>query len=102
MQDMLVRLYDLPTYQAGNFDYEGVKIKRAISPEMDLICIWVGIHFSKAWASECRVSFANSPTSCFVAYQGQSIVGFSCYNTTAKNFFGPTGVLDTYRGKGRL
>ena len=27
-------------------------------------------------------------------------MGFSCYETTAKNFFGPTGVLPAYRGIG--
>ena len=97
---MLVRLYDLPTYNVGGFERDGVKIKRAIAPEMKLICDWVGNHFSKVWKSECWVAFANSPISCFVAYEGQTIVGFACYNATAKDFFGPTGVLDDYRGKG--
>ena len=100
MQDMLVRLYDLPAYNVGRFERDGVKIKRCIGPEMELICNWVGEHFSKVWESECRVAFANSPISCFVAYEAQTIVGFACYNTTAKDFFGPTGVLDYYRGKG--
>lgn len=100
MQDMLVRLYDLPAYNTGCFERDGVKIKRAIGPELEVVSRWVGDHFSKVWESECRVAFSHSPISCFVAYEAQKIVGFACYNTTAKNFFGPTGVLDQQRGKG--
>lgn len=27
-------------------------------------------------------------------------MGFACYESTAKNFFGPTGTLESERGKG--
>lgn len=59
-------------------------------------------NFGKLWASECDVSFSNKPISCFVAYEKvtKEIVGFSCYDTTARGFFGPTGVLEKFRGKG--
>jgi predicted N-acetyltransferase YhbS len=30
----------------------------------------------------------------------KEIVGFACYDTTNKCFFGPTGVDEQYRGKG--
>lgn len=33
-----------------------------------------------------------SPT-CLLAVQQRVIVGFACYNATAKGYFGPTGVL---------
>ena len=40
------------------------------------------------------------PPTLFVAQRGDTIVGFACYDTTAKGFFGPTGVDETERGKG--
>lgn len=100
MQDMLVRLYDLPPFEPGRWNHKGVKIKRAIAPELHLVCEWVKEHFGKGWESECLVAFGNSPISCFVAYEGNSIVGFACYDATAKNFFGPTGVKESHRGLG--
>ncbi len=98
-EDMLVKLYELPNYHSGSFDYNGIKIKCAMAFEKSSV-IKFAQKFSQAWADECEIAFANSPISCFVAYSHQKIVGFSCYNTTAPGFFGPTGVSENYRGKG--
>jgi GNAT superfamily N-acetyltransferase len=100
MQDMLVRLYDLPPFEPGNWSNKSVKIKRAIAPELRLVCDWVYKEFGPGWESECRVAFTNTPISCFVAYEGNSLVGFACYDATTKNFFGPTGVKESHRGLG--
>ena len=35
-----------------------------------------------------------------MAVEGEALVGFGCYDTTMRNFFGPTGVLEAYRGRG--
>ncbi len=43
--------------------------------------------------------FANQPISLSCNEEAE-ILGFACYNTTAKNFFGPTHVLKSMRGKG--
>jgi GNAT superfamily N-acetyltransferase len=61
---------------------------------------WVHETFSLPWASECEVAYANRPISCFVAIEGAALVGFACYETTAKGFFGPTGVSEAMRGRG--
>lgn len=98
--DMLVRLYDLPPSKKYNLESGSVRVKRAIGPERNLVVSWVNNNFGDLWASECEVAFGNSPSTCFVAFEGQEIVGFSCYNTTAPNYFGPTGVLDDYQGRG--
>ncbi|WP_115867242.1 GNAT family N-acetyltransferase [Marinoscillum furvescens] len=100
MQDMLVRLYDLPDYPVGKWTDGEVCIKRAIAPELENVSSWVGEHFGSLWESECRAAFGKTPATIFVAYHGQQLVGFACYHTTAVNFFGPTGVLDTYQGRG--
>jgi hypothetical protein len=101
-QDMLVRLYDLPasaplvdTLRAG-----GIEVRRAIAPERHVVVSWVREHFGEGWASECEVSFGRLPISCFRAQRGQDLLGFACYDATAKAFFGPTGVLERDRKQG--
>jgi len=103
MSDLLVKLYDLPI----NIDEALIKfpseidIFRAIVPNKNLVVHWVKENFGENWAGECEVSFYNKPVSCFIAIENNiNILGFSCYEATGKAFFGPTGVLEKYRGKG--
>jgi hypothetical protein len=102
MPDMLVKLYELPDLQpALQREHEaGIIIRRAIAPEKHIILKWVGKHFSPYWVSECDVSFANTPVTCFIAVEGERLIGFACYDATARGFFGPTGVSEADRGKG--
>ena len=102
MIDMLVRLYDLPemetTYQkvAG----EGIILRRPGVYEKHLVAKWVGEHFSPKWVSEVEVAMAHQPATCFIATKDKEILGFACYDTTCKGYFGPTGVGEAARGKG--
>ncbi len=102
MHDLLVKLYDLPDLAPAidRIEKQGYHVKRAIMPEMEKVCAWVREHFSAGWEAECRGCFTNHPCSVYVAYQGKKILGFACYDTTYKDFFGPTGVDKTLRGKG--
>lgn len=102
MPDMLVNLFQLPEWQQReeNLKKEGIKIKRAIPPEKARVSAWIEEHFEKAWSSEAEVAFAKSPLTIFIAYQQDQILGFACYDTTAKGFFGPTGVSEEARGRG--
>jgi GNAT superfamily N-acetyltransferase len=99
---MLVRLYDLPasTPQVEALRSGGIEVRRALAPERDVVVSWVRQQFGDGWASECAVSFSRLPISCFRAQRGQEIVGFACYDATAKAFFGPTGVLERERKRG--
>ncbi|HEY6203588.1 MAG TPA: GNAT family N-acetyltransferase [Candidatus Limnocylindria bacterium] len=99
---MLVRLYDIPEASArvATLHQAGVDVRRAIAPEKDVVVSWVRQQFGEGWASECEVSFARLPISCFRAQRGQEILGFACYDATAKAFFGPTGVLESERKQG--
>jgi predicted N-acetyltransferase YhbS len=38
--------------------------------------------------------------SCFIATRDREILAFACYDTTAKGYFGPTGVAEAARGSG--
>lgn len=108
MPDMLVHLLKLPELAPILADYEskGVRIQRAMVPDMRRVTAWVQEHFGPHWASECEICFSRQPVSCFIAVRDKQIVGFSCYETTNKDFFGPMGVEESQRmlgiGRGLL
>lgn len=107
--DMLVKLYELPE-EAEQFaaPYAGtnITIRRALPPEKHVVKSWVESTFSPHWVSECDVAFSRQPVTCWIATIIDEAtgkpkpVGFGCYDTTAKGFFGPTGVDPALRGKG--
>lgn len=103
MQDMLVRLLDLPDVSLAEKklgESENIVFKRPIAPERSLVIQWVKAQFSANWADEAEAAFSAAPVTCIVAQRRQSILGFACFECTAKNFFGPTGVIQTEQGKG--
>ena len=102
MQDMLVRLYDLPDHSGiiTSLRKDGITIRRALAAEKSIVIDWVTQHFGTGWASETEVSFSYQPVACFIATENAKIVGFGCYDSAYRNFFGPTGVEESLRGKG--
>jgi hypothetical protein len=99
---MLVRLYDLPAAspRVEALRAAGIVVRRALAPEKHVVVEWVREQFGEAWASECEVSFGRLPITCFHAQRGQDVLGFACYDATAKAFFGPTGVRELERKRG--
>ncbi len=100
--DMLVRLYDLkddPELYA-RLKAEGIEIKQALAPDKHKVVQFVRDNFWESWGSECEAAFANQPVTCYIAVKDKEIVGFGCYEATARDFFGPTGVREDMRGKG--
>ena len=102
MIDMLVNLYELP--DSGDL-YESVKdkgitLRRANVYERHIVADWVGERFSPKWVSEVKVAFGRQPVTCFIATRDKEILGFACVETTAKGFYGPTGVSEEARGTG--
>lgn len=95
MSDMLVKLYDMPEIPRVE---GGVLIKRAIPPDTRKILQFVREEFCGSWADECAYALYNSPVSCFIAVKDKKIIGFACYDATAKGFFGPIGLSKTERG----
>ena len=102
MSDMLVKLYELPeaTPVVAELKSQGIIIRVARPYEKQAVVDWVKNLFGAAWASECDVAFSNQPVSCFIASERGKIIGFACYNSTCKCFFGPTGVSEEKRGLG--
>ena len=102
MPDMLVKLYDLPDLDSAlaHQRAQGITIRRGLAPEKHMALDWIREHFSERWVSEADVGFCAQPSTIFLAHQGDKLLGFACYDTTHKNFFGPTGVDEAERGRG--
>lgn len=102
MPDMLVKLYDLPEGDRPRGRVRGteVVVRRAIAAEKYTIVEWVHAHFGRRWAAECDLAMSGLPPSCFIAVDDARIVGFGCYDASWLDFFGPTGVVESHRGKG--
>ncbi len=98
--DRLVRLYSLPSIDEliQRLYCEGITIRRPRAYEKTQVLNWIKINFSTGWADECDVCFSHLPVSAHIATFKGDLIGFSCHEATCKNFFGPIGVLDGYRG----
>jgi GNAT superfamily N-acetyltransferase len=102
MADLLVRLYDLPPSGPAveALAEQGIAVRRALASERPIVVDWARVHGSTGWAGECEVAFARVPLACFVAAEGDRLIGFACYEATCRNFFGPELVHPDRRGRG--
>jgi len=101
MADLLIRLYDLPVFEAEEkVRRAGIVVRRAKSFERQYILDWIESHFSGPWVSEGAVAMSQQPATLYVAVREGAMLGFACYDTSAKGFFGPTGVDEAARGQG--
>ena len=101
MSDMLVKLYELPSVEAAlhAVAQQGVQVRRALPLEKPRMLEWMHMHYA-AWAPEVESTFARLPVSCFLALRSQELIGFACYDASCLNFFGPTSVFESERGRG--
>ena len=99
---MIVNLYELPDSRElyEKIDAQGIILRRARAYERHIVADWVGEHFSPKWVSEVKVAMSRQPVTCFIATKDKKILGFACIETTAKGFYGPTGVGEAARGTG--
>lgn len=100
MADLVVSLYEKDYLKDLNIKLknEEIKIKRILSPNADKLVEFVKEHFTEGWASEVKAGIYKEHPTCFVATHEGNIIGFACYDATAKGYFGPTGVNPSYRG----
>lgn len=94
--DMLVNLNRLPDPPKT----DGVSLVRVQPPDRLRMLAFVEEHFSQGWASECGLALSFLPCRCIAAVRAGEPVGFCCYDTTAKGFFGPIGIMEEERGRG--
>lgn len=60
----------------------------------------VARNFGPRWSSEASAALSNRPTTLFLAQEQNTLLGFCCYDATARGFVGPIGVIESARGKG--
>ena len=101
MLDMLVRLYALPALDPAldALAQHGITVRRAIAPQKPAVVGWVRERFPGSVA-EVETAFAQVPVPCFVALREATLLGFACFDVTARNFFGPEGVDAAARKQG--
>lgn len=97
--DMIVNLMRLPEVPEAA---EGVQIKRALIVDKGKILDFIKENFpaSPGWMWEAEKALMQNPGQCFIAVKNKEVVGFACYDTTAPDYFGPTGVRKDMRGQG--
>lgn len=94
--DMIVGITHLPAYTVA----EGVKIKRVFPTDKNRVIAFIREHFSEGWSGEAENAILQPPGKCFIAVEDGRVIGFACYDASAKGFFGPIGVAEEARGKG--
>ena len=110
MADMLVKLYNVEPDHAltARLEQQGITIRRVLAPDARRVVRFIEesaeTHWPQeskdSWMAECETAMANHPPTCFVAVQQRAVIGFACYDATAKGYFGPTGVLSESQGIG--
>ncbi len=106
--DLLVKLWNLPSKEPvlAALAEQGVTVKRVIAPDKGRVLAFVKDQFGDGWMHECEAALCQVPSTCYVAVKDKAIIGFSCYEATGKNYFGPIGVSPDCRtggvGKGLL
>ncbi len=102
MIDMLVRLYALPesAEMYREVAAKGITLRRARAFEKHTLAAFAKEHFSAKWVSEIEIALSRQPVACYIATRDQQVLGFACYETTQRGFFGPTGVAPGARGLG--
>jgi GNAT superfamily N-acetyltransferase len=103
--DLLVPLYNLNgvSERIDRVGKHGVTVRLAMAYERDVILDWVRQSFDKdgsCWAGECEVALSRVPASCHIATRDGELLGFACFDATAKGMFGPTGTDEKARGLG--
>lgn len=102
MQDMLVRLYDLPDSApyVQRLAKAGLKVRRAAGWDRMRMREFVRKNFQDVWAMEADRAFSWTPITCHIGTKDGEIVGFAVYECTMRDYFGPTGVREDLRGNG--
>ncbi len=102
MADLLVKLYDIKDCPEliSELEEKDIHIIRVLSPDKYKVLDFVEEQFTKGWRSECEAGFYNTPVSVFAAVTNKKVIGFAAYDSTARGYFGPTGVDAEYRRMG--
>lgn len=92
--DLLVKLWQLPPKEPilSQLEERGITVKRVIAPDKGKVLAFVKEQFGDGWMHECEASLSTVPSTCYIAVKDKKVVGFSCFEATGKDYFGPIGV----------
>jgi hypothetical protein len=76
-------------------------ISLAVPPEQPIILRWGRENSSEYWMSEVTAAMSHLPPGRPIAIVDGDPVGFACCAATARGFFGPAGIAEGPRGKGK-
>ena len=98
--DFLARLWTLPDKAPvlARLAEQGIQIKRVIAPDRQRVLQFVEDRFGAGWMHECEAAFSTVPSTCYIAVKDKKVIGFACFEATAKDYFGPIGVDEAFRG----
>ena len=98
MTDLLVPLYDLEKAEVP----EGFWVGRPLPHQAPVVIRFVEDTFGEAWAAETETAFSSVPPTVTVAVEEKTgnVVGFCCWDCTARGFLGPVGVERRFRKQG--
>lgn len=68
--------------------------------EKTAVVDWVAAAFNREWADQAEIGFHRQPVGCVIATDGGAVIGFACWDVTARGFFGPVGVASHARTRG--
>ena len=57
-------------------------------------------HIALVHVDECHATLMRQPSTCFLAERAGELLGFACFDASARGVFGPTGVAPAARGQG--
>jgi GNAT superfamily N-acetyltransferase len=80
-------------------DQRQIILRRANPWELSRVREFAG-KWAITWADEAEVGFARQPVSVFIAIAAGEIARFCCYECTRRNYLGPMGVDESFRGNG--
>lgn len=103
MPDMICSLVNLPPLgeHLARLRAHGITIRRPNPWDRPDVDAFIRANFQPGWAEEVAVTYSRQPITCFIALRGgKEVVGFAAYEATRRNYFGPTGVLESCRGLG--
>ncbi len=78
-------------------------VRKVVLQDQDKLLLWVQSQFGEKWAAQVERAFhEQKDPAVFVAWSGNVIVGFACYDVFEgeKGWFGPMGTVKNQRGKG--
>lgn len=115
MADMLVKLYNLPDLEPalGEMKKQQIEIRRPQISEKRFVTDWTRRYYEDWWDG-VRASFEQRPVTCHIAVQKQPVIlskdpynlpeerllGFACYDVSARGMFGPVGIREDCQGRG--